>query len=87
VKSVLKGNTGFMVCLKRTSGKAYQSIAFLAPVDQIADKTKLLPNEFLKDSKEMSPKFKAYIEPLLMVTKRRHIYEKNGIYRSAHFSK
>jgi 6-phosphofructokinase len=87
VKSVLKGNTGFMVCLKRKPGKAYQSIAFLAPVDQIADKTKPLPKEFLKDTKQMSPKFRAYIEPLLMVTKQRHIYEKNGIYKSSRFSK
>jgi hypothetical protein len=76
-----------MVCLKRKPGKAYQSIAFLAPVDQIADKTKPLPKEFLKDTKQMSPKFRAYIEPLLMVTKQRHIYEKNGIYKSSRFSK
>jgi 6-phosphofructokinase 1 len=86
VKSVLKGNTGFMVCLQRKSGKAYQSIAFLAPIDQIADKTKPLPNEFLKDFKQMSPKFKKYLEPLLMITKHRHIYEKNGIYRSSHLT-
>jgi 6-phosphofructokinase len=85
VKAILKGNTGFMVCLKRKPGMAYQSIAFLAPVDQIADKTKQLPQEFLDDTKHMSKQFRDYIEPLLMVTKQRHIYEKNGIYKSARF--
>jgi hypothetical protein len=76
-----------MVCLKRRPGTAYQSITFLSPVDQIADKTKQLPQEFLDNSKHMSKEFRAYIEPLLMVTKQRHIYEKNGIYKSARFSK
>ncbi|OPZ24568.1 MAG: Pyrophosphate--fructose 6-phosphate 1-phosphotransferase [bacterium ADurb.BinA186] len=86
LKSVLQGKTGYMVCLKRRPGTAYQSITFLSPVDQIADKTKQLPQEFLDDSKHMSKEFRAYIEPLLMVTKQRHIYEKNGIYKSARFS-
>jgi hypothetical protein len=85
VRSVLQGKTGYMVCLKRKPGMTYQSIAFLAPVDQIADKTKQLPQEFLDDTKHMSKKFRDYIEPLLMVTKQRHIYEKNGIYKSARF--
>jgi ATP-dependent phosphofructokinase / diphosphate-dependent phosphofructokinase len=85
VKSVLAGNTGFMVCLKRIRGKSYQSIPFLALVDQIADKTKLLPFDFLQDTKHMSKKFRDYLEPLLMVTKHRHVYEKNGIYKSARF--
>jgi 6-phosphofructokinase len=85
VKQILQGSTGQMVCLKRKGSAPYHSVCVLAPVDQIADKTKLLPDNFLLDSKHMSPAFRAYIEPLLMVTKRRHIYEKNGIYRSAKF--
>ena len=87
VKQILNGKTGFMVCLKRKVSKPYASQAFLAPVEQIADKTKLLPLEFLQDTKHMSKRFKNYLEPLLMITKHRHIYEKNGIYKSSRFSK
>ena len=86
VKQILSGKTGFMVCLNRKEGKPYSSQTSLAPVDQIADKTKLLPPEFLQDTKHMSKKFRDYLEPLLMITKRRHIYAKNGIYKSSHFA-
>jgi 6-phosphofructokinase len=69
VKQILRGKTGFMVCLKRKASKPYASQAFLAPLEQIADKTKLLPLEFLQDTKHMSKKFRDYLEPLLMITK------------------
>jgi len=83
VKQALRGKTGQMVCLRRSGSVPYHSVCMLTPVEQIADKTKLLPEKFLFDVKHMSPAFRAYLEPLLMVTKHRHIYEKNGIYRSA----
>jgi 6-phosphofructokinase len=87
VKQILRSKTGFMVCLRRKAGKPYSSQLFLSPVDQIADKTKMLSSEFLQDTKHMSKKFRDYLEPLLMVTKSRHIYENNGIYKSARFLK
>ena len=85
VKSALKGNTGFMVCLKRTVGRDYRSTIFLSSVDRIADRIKKLPDTFLCDSSRMSDEFRKYLEPLLAKNEHRLIYETNGIYKSAHF--
>jgi 6-phosphofructokinase len=85
IKQMLRGKTGYMVCLKRKNMDIYHSHCVLASVEEIADKTKCLPANFLLCPKQMAPAFHAYLEPLLMVTKHRPIYAKNGIYRSATF--
>jgi 6-phosphofructokinase 1 len=66
VKYVLQGKTGKMVTLSRVSNHPYHIAYSLTPLDVIADKEKKFPKEWIISSRELSPKFHDYLEPLLV---------------------
>jgi 6-phosphofructokinase len=66
VKDALKGETGKMVTLLRVSNHPYHIAYSLTPLESIADKEKKFPKEWIISSRELSPEFHDYLEPLLV---------------------
>jgi 6-phosphofructokinase 1 len=83
VQSVLQGETGKMVCLKRLGGgEMYSSDCFLYDVTKIANYEKLIPSEFIKDIHHMDARFREYLLPLLKGED--HLIFENGIIKNSH---
>ncbi|MBI3829663.1 MAG: 6-phosphofructokinase [Planctomycetes bacterium] len=66
VRHALKGDTGFMVTLVRTSNKPYKCETGLAKLSDVANGEHFLPRDFMDESgTHITKKFREYLEPLL----------------------
>jgi ATP-dependent phosphofructokinase / diphosphate-dependent phosphofructokinase len=66
VRSLLHGESDKMVTLIRPPGPVYRCEYGLVPLEEIANREKLLPPEFLPSPDDLPhPDFRAYAEPLL----------------------
>lgn len=68
VRALLDGESGKMVGLKRRSNNPYEVEYVLLPLDVIANFTKKIPQEYLKNHQEMSEEFVSYLKPLVSET-------------------
>ena len=65
VEFALKGMNGVMPAIIRTSDKPYRWKIEAVPLDQIANKEKMLPNEYITaDGMGITAKARAYLQPL-----------------------
>ena len=65
VEFALKGMNGVMAAIIRTSDKPYRWKIEAVPLDQIANKEKMLPNEYITaDGMGITAKARAYLQPL-----------------------
>ncbi len=65
VKSFLNGETGKMVGIRRISNSPYQVEYILLPLEQIANKTKKIPETYINNDYQMSTEFSSYLAPLV----------------------
>ena len=66
VRQAAGGTSGYMVTLVRQPGDAYRCKTGLAPLEEVANVEKLLPDEFINpDGNFVTEGFKAYTRPLL----------------------
>lgn len=65
VKCLLNGESGKMIGIKRTSSKPYKSEFSLIDLDNVANMTKKVPFNFMKNNQEMSDEFVTYLSPLV----------------------
>lgn len=65
VKSFLNGETGKMVGIRRISNSPYQVEYTLFSLEQIANKTKKIPETYINNDYQMSPEFSSYLAPLV----------------------
>jgi ATP-dependent phosphofructokinase / diphosphate-dependent phosphofructokinase len=61
-----KGNSGFMASIERQPGPAYHVTYGAVPLEEVADQTRLLPVEYVTDSRsDIRAEYRAYAEPLI----------------------
>jgi len=61
-----KGNTGFMVTIKREGSAAYHVGYGAVPLDAAANRTRSLPAEYISgDGNDIREEYRAYVEPLI----------------------
>lgn len=61
-----KGNTGFMAAIERQPGSAYAVSYGAAPLEEVADQTRLLPMDYVAESRnDITEGYRAYVEPLM----------------------
>ena len=65
VKMALQGETKKMVSIVRDSSRPYRVHYELTPVSGVANKVKLIPNEFIVDHTRLSDSFREYMRPLI----------------------
>ena len=66
VRQAAGGNSGYMVTLVRKPGKVYRSTTGLAPLEEVANVEKLLPDEFInQEANFVTQAFKKYTRPLV----------------------
>jgi len=66
VRQAAGGTSGYMVTLERQPGEVYAATTGLAPLEEVANVEKLLPDEFINpDGNFVTEGFKAYTRPLL----------------------
>jgi len=66
VQFALRGETGKMVTLERLAGDNYESIVGLAPIEEVAGRERLFPEEWMPhDASGDSPEFRAWLRPLI----------------------
>jgi 6-phosphofructokinase 1 len=66
VRSALGGETDRMVTIERVSDSPYESHSGLAPLEEIANRQKLLPDEYIAtEGNQVTPAFRAYALPLI----------------------
>jgi len=66
VRQAAGGSSGYMVTLVRQPGEVYGATTGLAPLEEVANVEKLLPDEFINpDGNFVTEAFKAYTRPLL----------------------
>jgi 6-phosphofructokinase len=66
VQHALEGVSGYMVTLVREPGKEYRCTTGLAPLEEVANAEKLLPDEFINEAGNfVTEAFKEYTRPLL----------------------
>jgi 6-phosphofructokinase len=66
VRRALEGTSGYMITLVREPGRAYHCTTGLAPLEEIANVEKLLPDEFINpEGNFVTEAFKEYTLPLL----------------------
>lgn len=62
----LKAHTGFMASIERRPGPAYRVSYGAVPLDQVADQTRLLPLDYVTESRnDIKTEYRAYAEPLI----------------------
>jgi 6-phosphofructokinase 1 len=62
----IKGNTGFMVSIKREDSAAYRVEYGAVPLNTVANLTRLLPPEYVSgDGNDIKEEYRAYVEPLI----------------------
>jgi 6-phosphofructokinase len=65
-RQAVEGSSGYMVTLVRESGETYRCTTGLAPLEEVANVEKLLPDEFINaEGNFVTPAFKAYTWPLI----------------------
>lgn len=64
VRLVVDGRSGFMVTLERVPGPVYRCTTGTAPLEEVANRERLLPAEWL-DGFGVTPAFRRYAEPLI----------------------
>ena len=88
VKAGLLGNTGVMICFRRTQGEEYKCETFIYDVNEIANKEKTVPDEFILEGgagvselglKYLRPLIAGESEPIMCEGLPRHIV-RNSIY-------
>lgn len=82
VRQILSGQSGKMVCIRRLVSDAYEADYFLAPVEDIANRERTFPKEWIVDEKGLSAGFKDYLKPLM--DRGAHVSYEDGVFRSAH---
>lgn len=66
VRHTVEGISGYMVTLVREPGRAYSCTTGLAPLEEVANKEKLLPDEYINEAGNfVTEAFKEYARPLL----------------------
>jgi ATP-dependent phosphofructokinase / diphosphate-dependent phosphofructokinase len=66
VKQLANGRSGYMVTLDRISNEPYKSCPGFVELSSVANSEKLLPLDYLSDSRTMiSSSFKEYVKPLI----------------------
>lgn len=81
VLSLLTGQTGKMVAIRRLSSDPYRSEYFLADVKDIANAVKLFPKEWIRSETRLSDEFREYLRPL--VSSEAHVEYENGVFLTA----
>ena len=82
VKALLKGESGKMVALRRLSSDPYRTEFFLAPVEEVANKEKFFPREWILSSERMADAFRDYLRPLVKTST--HVrYDEAGVFLTA----
>lgn len=82
VKALLKGESGKMVALRRLSSDPYRTEFFLAPVEEVANKEKFFPKEWILSSERMADAFRDYLRPLVKTST--HVrYDEAGVFLTA----
>jgi ATP-dependent phosphofructokinase / diphosphate-dependent phosphofructokinase len=62
----IKGNTGFMASIQRHSGSAYEVSYGAAPLESVANGTRLLPLDYVAPGgSNIKEEYRAYVEPLI----------------------
>ena len=62
----IKGNTGFMVIIKREDSAAYHAGYGAVSLDAVANRTRSLPAEYVSvDGNDIKEEYRAYVEPLI----------------------
>jgi ATP-dependent phosphofructokinase / diphosphate-dependent phosphofructokinase len=62
----LKGNTGFMASIERQPGSSYEAVYGAVPLEFVANKTRLLPEEYMAPGgNDIRAEYRAYVEPLI----------------------
>ncbi len=84
VRSLLNGESGKMVSLKRISNNPYRSECVLSSLKDIANVVRCIPQSYLKNNQEMSEEFVTYLSPL--VSDVMPIKRDKGIVSYAHFN-
>ncbi|GAB4526921.1 MAG: 6-phosphofructokinase [Anaerolineae bacterium] len=66
VRQAVRGKSGYMVTLAREPGETYRCTTGSAPLEEVANVEKLLPDEFINaEGNFVTEAFKAYTRPLL----------------------
>ncbi|MFN8455193.1 MAG: 6-phosphofructokinase [Anaerolineae bacterium] len=66
VRHAVEGDSGYMVTLVRESNDPYRCTTGLAPLEDVANVEKILPDEFINEAGNgVTPAFKEYVRPLL----------------------
>ena len=66
VRQAAGGTSGYMVTLVREPGEAYRCTTGLAPLEEVANVEKLLPDEFINaEGNFVTEAFKTYTRPLM----------------------
>jgi len=66
VRQAATGGSGYMVTLVRKPGEAYRCTTGLAPLEEVANVEKLLPDEFINtEGNFVTQAFKTYTRPLM----------------------
>jgi len=61
----MQGNTGFMATIERQPGAAYRVTYGTAPLETVANQTRLLPLEYVTENhNDIKEEYRAYAEPL-----------------------
>ncbi|MBX5494986.1 MAG: diphosphate--fructose-6-phosphate 1-phosphotransferase [Bryobacteraceae bacterium] len=66
VRAAVQGNSGYMVAIRRDSDHPYRSSTFLVPLEQVARRERLFPQEWITaDGCDVKPAYLDYIRPLV----------------------
>jgi 6-phosphofructokinase 1 len=66
VRQAVAGASGYMVTVEREPGETYRCTTGLAPLEEVANVEKLLPDEFINEAGNfVTDAFKSYTRPLL----------------------
>jgi len=66
VRAAVEGNSGCMVAIRRVANEPYRSELFLAPLDEVANVERTVPDEYITErGNDITPAFADYCRPLL----------------------
>lgn len=78
VDKAIRGETGYMISLKRTPGKKYQCTMGMVELGKVANVRRMVPDEFIsQDGNDVTPAFMDWLRPLI----------KPGLPRYAHLKR
>lgn len=82
VRSLVEGETGKMVALKRVSSHPYRAECVLVGLESVANYEKKIPSSWIIDNQHMSQEFEDYLRPLILDLL--PVKLENGVVRCAH---